>query len=190
MSTAHLHGELDDKHWAELKRIEQTAWFQKGWARPKVLIRTAQIPWLGGSSIDLRRIYVDPRFTGYAPYGKVKILVRALVPAVVRHEVVEGILLLLGTDEAGKPYDYDGAHEIATAAEFLVAKRILGGFGLPFNGTTYNAIYDPFVKITAKGPWKNLPLDLNTEPYRQDAPGIYREMERQMLREQLGGQAA
>lgn len=190
MSTGHHHGAVSDGHRVELARISRLPWFRQGMAIPKVLIRASQIPWLGGSSTDLKRIYADPRFRGYAPYGKAKINARVLLPALIRHEVVEGILLVLGRDERGQRYSYDGAHEIATAAELETARRIIEGLGLRFSPAAYQAIYRPFLAVTEPGPWINLPPDLNMEPYRQDAPGLAKEMERQMLRGEVVRAAA
>ena len=147
------------------------------------LVRRNEIPWLGGSSTNSRRIYVDPRFAGTAYYLRAHIInVAMLMPALVEHEVVESILLLLGTDEKGQRYEYDGAHEFATAREIKVAQNIFGKNGLRWNEEAYQDIYKPFLKMTEKGPWQKLPPDLNTEPYREDAPEIYREIEKQILR--------
>jgi hypothetical protein len=184
MSVGHRHkrGVVHDE---ELARIAQTPWFKRGITIQRRLFRYKEIPWLGGSSTDSKRIYVDPRFAGTADYLKRQVNVAVLMPALIEHEVVESILLLFGTDERGKKYDYDGAHEFATAREIKVAQRILGNVGFRWNEQAYQDIYKPFLKMTEKGPWQNLPPDLNTEPYRQDAPEIYREIEKQILRGEM-----
>jgi hypothetical protein len=185
VSAGHARPRIDASHYRELRRIAGTPWFQRGLAIKKVLIRSAEIPWLGGSSADLRRIYIDPRFTGSASYRSRTVNVEAFVPALVQHEGVEGILLVLGHDEAGRPYSYDGAHELATAAEEQKARVILGRLGLPWDQEAYQQIFKPFLKITVKPPWHNLPIDLNTIPYRDDDPTLYRQIERATLKRQL-----
>jgi hypothetical protein len=183
LSVGHRH-RRSIVHDDELRRIAQTSWFQRGLAIERRLFRRGEIPWLGGSSTDSTRIYVDPRFAGKADYLNMRytINVAMLMPALIEHEVVESILLLFGIDEKGRHYEYDGAHEIATAREIKVAQNILGKRGFRWNEESYQDIYKPFLKMTEKGPWQNLPPDLNTEPYREDAPEIYRELEKQILR--------
>lgn len=189
LSVGHSHPEPQERHYVELRRIIAQPWFKHGNSIPKQLIRTCEIPWLGGSSTDLRHIYIDPRFRGVVSYRGKPLDVATIIPAVVEHEGIEGICLRLGTDEAGKPYGYDGAHEIATAAEERKAQAIIERQGLRWNRDDYQRIFKPFLKLTIKPPWQNLPADLNTEPYRDDAPELYREIEKQILRQQIGATA-
>lgn len=180
-------GHLPKRHHAdaELARVEQTIWYRKASAIERRLYRRGEIPWLGGSSTDTTRIYVDPRFRGTADYCKRSLNVVQLMPALVTHEIVEAILLVFGTAEDGRKYEYDGAHEVATEAEVRTAKRIMAHFGYPWDEVAYQEIYKPFLKMTEKGPWQNLPPDLNTEPYRDDMPALWREIEQQMLHGEL-----
>jgi hypothetical protein len=166
----------------ELKRIENTDWYRKAMRIERRLYRRYEIPWLGGSSTDTMRIYVDPRFRGTADYCKRQLNVTQLMPALTTHEVVEAILLVFGKAEDGFKYEYDGAHEVATEAEVRTARRVMARLGYPWDEAEYQEIYKPYLKMTQVGPWQNLPQDLNTEPYRDDAPGLYCEIERQMLR--------
>lgn len=183
--SAGRHGSFTDAHAKELQRIYRTPWFQKAAKIERRLFRKVEIPWLGGSSQDTRRIYVDHRFAGKAKYCGKMIDVSLCVLPVIDHEVIEGILLVFGTDEAGKRYEYDGAHEIATCAEETVAARIFAKAGLSFNHDAYQEIFKPFLAVTVKPPWNNLPSDLNTTPYREDDPAMFKEIERAMLRQQI-----
>jgi hypothetical protein len=179
------HAKVSETHWREFQKIRARPWFQQGVAIPKTLIRKNDVPWLAGSSADLKRIYIDPRFRGTGRFGKAFVLVGKFIPGIVRHEIVEGILLVLGRDEKGQRYEYDGAHEIATAAELRVAKIIAQKLGLNWSVTAYQDMFAPFLKAMQSPPWTNLPLDLNLTPYRDDTPVLYREIEKQILRQQL-----
>ena len=186
MSTGR-HGHPTEDHVAELQRIRQQPWFKKALLIERRLLRNFTIPWLGGSSMDTRRIYIDPRFYGLiVRYLDREIQVEHLVPGVIEHEVVEAILLVFGRTEAGGRYDYDGAHEIATAAEEQVAQRIFVKIGRRFIPEAYEELFKPFLKLTERpAGWFNLPADLNLEPYRQDDPDLYRDIERAILRQNL-----
>jgi hypothetical protein len=105
--------------------------------------------------------------------------------ALIQHEVVESILLIWGSKREGGKYDYDGAHEIATEAEILIAKRNFTEEGLKFNEEAYQDIYRPFLAETERGPWTDVPSDLNLEPYRDDAPEIFRDLETMIRRSQI-----
>ena len=189
MSSGHRDIEPNEDHYRELKRISQLPWFLRGLAIKKQLVRNVEIPWLGGSSTDLSRIYIDHRFSGVARYRKEPINVAILVPAVVQHEGIEGILLVEGTDEAGKPYQYDGAHELATAAEEQKAEKIITQMGLRWDRQAYQDIFKPFIEVMATPPWVNLPADLNVTPYRDDDPAMFREIERTILHQTIRGAA-
>jgi hypothetical protein len=179
------HGYVSEAHTAELQRIRQQPWFQEALGIERRLYRQFTIPWLGGSSTDTKRIYIDPRFRGKAYYCDDQIDVRRIIPCVIEHEVVEAILLVFGRTEHGSRYEYDGAHELATAAEEEVARRVLKALGLHFAPVTYEEIFKPFLEITEHSGWGNLPRDLNLEPYRQDDPSRWRDIERAMLRQEL-----
>jgi hypothetical protein len=179
MSVGHLRQHHAD---AELKRVETADWYKRAAQTERRLYRRYEVPWLGGSSTDTLRIYIDPRFRGTADYCKRQLNVAKLIPALTTHEVVEAILLMHGVTEAGGKYDYDGAHEVATEAEVRTAKRIMTKLGYPWDEGAYQEIYKPYLKMTEPGPWQNLPADLNTEPYRDDAPHLFAQIEKQMLR--------
>lgn len=169
MSVGHTHRPRpDEKHFAELKRIWKLPWFQRGLRVPKKLVRDVEIPWLGGSSVDLSKIYIDHRFD-----------VAAYIPALIEHEGVEGILLKFGD------YTYDGAHELATAAEEMIARKIAHRLRVAFNRATYQDMFAPFLALALHPPWRNLPADLNLEPYREDAPALYAEIEKTIMHQQV-----
>jgi hypothetical protein len=188
VSVGHSHPHPQDKHYRELARIAKQEWFRRGLAIPKLLIRKSQIPWLGGSSIDLKHIYIDPRFAGNTTYLGRLVDVAIFVPAITEHESIEGILLVLGHDEAGKPYSYDAAHELATAAEERVAAKVTAKLGLRFNREAYQEIFKPFLKLTIKPPWIDLPADLNTTPYRDDDKALYGEIEQAIRKQQISSE--
>jgi hypothetical protein len=181
MSAGRPRHTVTDDHLRELARIESRPWFIHGKKILKILDRTHDTPWLGGSSTDLKHIYVDPLFRGNAQYLGRPFPVRRLLPPLIEHEEVEGILLVFGTDASGNAYRYDGAHEIATAAEIRKARRLMASLGLPWNEAAYQDIFKPFLKMTERPPWPNIATDLNTECYREDDPALYREIERAIL---------
>lgn len=170
----------NEKHAAELKRIWVQPWFQRGLRIPKKLVRNVEIPWLGGSSGSLEHIYIDHRYAGQGHYRGQAIDVRAFIPALIEHEGVEGILLQCGD------YTYDGAHELATAAEEMIARKICSRLRLKFDRNAYEDMFAPFLAMVKQPPWRNLPADLNLEPYREDAPELYAAIEKQILRDQIG----
>lgn len=185
MSVGHTHPRPNEDHYREIERIKTTPWFGFGKRKIKRLYRNHQIPWLGGSSDNIDAIFIDPRYRGNALYlGKI-IDVAIFIPAIIEHEAFEGICLVLGLDLAGRPYSYDGAHELATASEERVAARICRKHGLRFHREAYQDIFRPFLSVTSRPPWTNLPTNLNTIPYEQDDPGLYREIEKQIMRSQL-----
>jgi hypothetical protein len=182
MSVGHARPHTNESHLRELVRIESQPWFRRAKAIRKILDRSHDIPWLGGSSTDLRRIYADPKFSGVADYLGRAIPIKAFIRPLVDHEETEGILLVFGTDERGQRYDYDGAHEIATCAEERTARRVVETvLGLRWDRDAYQEIYKPILAITVKPPWPNIPADLNTEPYREDDPDLYRQVEGAIL---------
>jgi hypothetical protein len=184
LSAGH-HARFTDTHRKELQRIYKMPWFRKAALIERRLFRKVEIPWLGGSSEDTRHIYVDHRFAGRTRYLAKLIEVAICIPAVIDHETIEAILLVFGVTADGGKYEYDGAHEIATCAEELRAERQFVAAGLKFDRQAYQDIFKTFLTITEKPPWNGLPSDLNTIPYREDDPSLYRELERQMMREQL-----
>lgn len=184
MSAGH-HAKFTDAHRKELQRIQRTPWFVKASKLERRLFRNVEIPWLGGSSRDTRRIYVDHRFSGQARYLGRMIDVAICIPAVIQHEVTEAILLVFGVDEVGQRYEYDGAHELATCAEEMVAAAAFARAGLRFDQQAYQEIFKPFLRQTEQAPWRGLPADLNLTPYREDDPALFKEIERTMLHEQL-----
>lgn len=184
MSAGH-HARFTDAHRKELERIQRTPWYQKAVKLERRLFRKVEIPWLGGSSQDTQRIYVDHRFAGQARYLGKLIDVSICIPGVVTHEVDEGIFLMFGLTEDGQRYEYDGAHELATCAEEIIAQRAFAKAGLRFDQQAYQDIFKPFLAITKQAPWRNLPRDLNTIPYREDDPALFKEIEREILRQQV-----
>jgi hypothetical protein len=165
-----------------LARIESQPWFRRAKAIRKILDRSHDIPWLGGSSTDLRRIYADPRFGGNVDYLDRSIPAKVFIRPLVDHEETEGILLVFGTDSSGQRYSYDGAHEIATCAEERTARRVVETvLGLRWDRDAYQAVYKPFLAKTVRPPWHNIAVDLNTEPYQDDDPALYKMVEASII---------
>jgi hypothetical protein len=105
------------------------------------------VPFVAGMSKDGETLYVDKE--AYPEIEKAGYL-RALIV----HEMVEHCLM----SDCGMKYQE--AHAIATGAEesCLRADKI--------DQTKYNTFYDKIIrKVAARGAYKNVPDDLDTEPY-------------------------
>lgn len=145
MSVGHAHDPKKD-HLEELAKLEKQAWFRKGRAIKYVIDHSHRIYYLGGSSNDGSKVYVDEE-----QYPKIKKL--GLLEGLIEHEVVEGILL------RSKKYDYAGAHELASAAEDKVYREQ----GL--DPKKAQAKYPKLIKASEAEPIENVPSDLRLDPY-------------------------
>lgn len=108
------------------------------------------VPFVAGMSEDGETLYVDKE--AYAEIEKLGYL-----KALIVHEMVEHCLM----EKCG--LKYQEAHAIATGAE----ESTLRADGI--DQTKYNANYDRIIrKVSSRGVYKNIPADLDTEPYQDE----------------------
>lgn len=109
------------------------------------------VPFCAGMSKDGNTLYVDSEC-----YDEV--VKRGMLKPLIVHEMVEHCLMCY----CGLPYEE--AHAIATAAEENCVKSC------GHNLNEYNAVWDKIIrKVGSRGKYKNIPEDLDTEPYEQEA---------------------
>lgn len=145
MSVGHAHDPKKD-HLEELAKLEKLAWFKAGRKIKYTIDHSHRIYYLGGSSIDGSKIYVDEE-----QYPSIKRL--GLLAGLIEHEVVEGILLRHGG------YDYAGAHELASAAEDKVYRE------QGKDPKRAQALYPKLIAASEAEPIENVPSDLRLDPY-------------------------
>jgi len=145
MSIAHVHHHVSEDHRLELVRIRAQLWFKDWWSKPFTVNYDFDIPFLGGSSIDGARVYVDRR--AYPAIVK-----ESLLSGLITHERVEGILLRTGRS-------YADSHEFATCAEDETYQRA---------GKDPKAAQKLYPKLLDNTEIENIyrvPDDLHMEPY-------------------------
>jgi hypothetical protein len=135
---------------AGLERVKRQAWFAAGMALPFTVEEGCDIPYVGGSAIDGRTIYVDRHFP---PRIAVEGRLVDLRPGLIRHEQVEGVLLRSGR------FDYGSAHHIANAAE----DRVYRALGL--DPAAADRAYGRLIRADAGEQLERVPADLNLLPY-------------------------
>jgi hypothetical protein len=155
--------EDDEADEAGLERISHEAWFMAGMRLPFDVDHDHDIPYVGGSSIDGRRIYVDRHFPRRIAVGPRSIDVW---PGLIRHEQVEGVLLRSGR------FEYAHAHHIANAAE----DRVYRALGLDPART--DRAYGRYIRSEGIEALTRVPADLNMIPYL--APPVDRRLVRRM----------
>lgn len=108
------------------------------------------VPFVAGMSEDGDTLYVDKE--AYPEIEKA-----GYMRALIVHEMVEHCLM----EHCGMKYQE--AHAIATGAE----ESCLRADGI--DQTKYNAFYDRIIrKVASRGDYKNVPDDLDTEPYQDE----------------------
>lgn len=142
--------EDDEADEAGLDRVSREAWFKAGMRLPFDVDHDHDIPYVGGSSIDGRRVYVDRHFPRRIAIGSRSVDVWA---GLIRHEQVEGVLLRSGL------FDYAHAHHIANAAE----DRVYRALGLDPAKT--DRAYGRYIASEGSEPLTRVPADLNMSPY-------------------------
>ncbi len=146
MSIGHRHHhEPSEDHLAELAHIRAQPWFREWWSIPFKVEHDWDIPFLGGSSTDLKRVYVH-RLVWPA------IVEHRLLPGLIAHERVEAIL-----ERTGK--SYADAHEMATCAENEVYRR------QGRNSKDVEKLYPKLLDMTEGAPVFRVPDDLVLQPY-------------------------
>src|ERR1700694_2338922 len=135
-------GEGDE---AGLDRVSSTTWFLRGRSIPYRVDRSYDIPYLGGISRDGRTVYVDRK-------AYPALLAQGVLPGLIEHERVEGILLRRGMQ-------YPDAHRIATAAE----NRVYAQLGMDFADA--QAVYPKLIRSAEDETVTRCPRDLDLRPY-------------------------
>jgi hypothetical protein len=149
MSAGHPHHHTD-VHARQYEALLYKTWFQLALdSRPYVVDPTYDLPYVGGSSIGLARIYVDR-------HAYPVIRDAGLLSGLVMHERVEGILLEHGWSYEIEPF---AAHLVASAAEAQV--YIARGITM----AEAARIYAPLIKADEHERLKRVPADLHMEPY-------------------------
>jgi hypothetical protein len=142
--------EDDEADESGLDRVSREAWFKAGMRLPFDVDHDYDIPYVGGSSLDGRRIYVDRHFPRRIAMGARSVDVW---PGLIKHEQVEGVLLRSGR------FDYARAHHIANAAE----DRVYRALGLDPSQT--DRAYSRYIRSEGTEALTRVPGDLNMMPY-------------------------
>ncbi len=119
----------------------------------EVLYEGIDLPYIAGSDAELEHVYVDQHAYSY-------ILSAGLLPGLIDHELVEGILLRHGYNYIKEPL---AAHMIASCAE----DRCNEARGI--SRAQANAVYEPLIKAGAGERLATVPIDLNMKPYLETA---------------------
>ncbi len=132
-------------------------WFRRCLERARgdveVLYEGIDLPYIAGSDAELEHVYVDQHAYSY-------ILSAGLLPGLIDHELVEGILLRHGYNYIKEPL---AAHMIASCAE----DRCNEARGI--SREMANAVYEPLIKAGARERLFTVPIDLNMKPYLETA---------------------
>jgi hypothetical protein len=150
MSAGHRHTP-DLRHAAQLDALLAEPWFTRCLDRARrdiEVVHDFDMPYVAGSSTDLSEVYVDQH--AYLP------IVRAgLLPGLIEHELVEGILERHGWQYLKEP---EAAHMVASCAE----DRVNEARGI--SRAQADKVYAPLIKADAKEKIKNIPIELNMKP--------------------------
>ena len=130
---------------AGLDRVSSATWFLRGRSMPYRIDRSYDIPYVGGISRDGRTVYVDRK-------AYPALLAQGVLPGLIEHERVEGILLRKGMA-------YPDAHGIATAAE----NRVYAQLGMDFEKA--QAVYPKLIRSAEDETVTRCPKDLDLHPY-------------------------
>ncbi len=132
-------------------------WFRRCLERARgdveVLYEGIDLPYIAGSDAELEHVYVDQHAYSY-------ILSAGLLPGLIDHELVEGILLRHGYNYIKEPL---AAHMIASCAE----DRCNEARGI--SREMANAVYEPLIKAGARERLFTVPINLNMKPYLETA---------------------
>ena len=157
MSVGHNHT-VEERHAAQYDHLCRQAWFKMAMAyRPSVIV-SFDLPYVGGSSVGQERVYVD--VNAYPIIAKA-----GLLPGLLKHEHVEGVLLEHGWHYAIEPL---ASHLVATVAE----NREYAMRGISLEHA--NRLYAPLIKADEHERLACCPRDLHMEPYTE--PPVDREL--------------
>ncbi len=151
MSAGHRHLPTSI-HAAQLDDLLRQPWFVRCLERARreveVLYEGIDMPYVAGSSADLEHVYVDQ-------HAYPIILKAGLLPGLIEHELVEGILERHGWSYIKEP---NAAHMVASVAE----DRCNEARGI--SRAQADAVYAPLIKADAKEKIRDIPIDLNMKP--------------------------
>jgi hypothetical protein len=150
MSVGHHHA-VEESHAAQYDWLCRQAWFKMAMAHRPEVVTTYDLPYLGGSSVGMERIYVDVH--AYPVVAKA-----GLLPGLIEHEQVEGVLLEHGWRYAIEP---EASHLVASVAE----NRKYAARGIA--SETANRIYRPLIKADELERLVCCPFDLHMEAYTE-----------------------
>lgn len=163
MSAGHPHGTPTFEHARQYDALLHEPWFQLALERPYAVVISYDLPYVGGSAVFNWRLnprsYTDPPplWSIYVDQHAYPIIRDAgLLPGLVMHERVEGILLEHGWTYNEEPF---AAHMIASVAEGRV--NLARGI-LPDEA---DRIYRPLIKADQHERLVRVPPDLHMEPY-------------------------
>jgi hypothetical protein len=141
----------DGSHEQKLDRLLKHPRVVKFFKRDTVLDRKHRIPFLAGYSVDGHTIYIDSTMPRSFPFkGREFKTDRFLII----HEELEKALI------DALAWEYLGAHRIAIVAE----RRAVTAAGMPWE--VYDAFMQEHVKRIRALPVRDVPLDLDLEPYK------------------------
>jgi hypothetical protein len=145
------------RHAAQLDALLGEPWFVRCLERARrdveVLYEGVDLPYVAGSNTELEHVYVDQ-------HAYQKVAAAGLLPGLIDHELVEGILLRHGYNYIKEPL---AAHMIASCAE----DRCNEARGI--TRETAEAVYAPLEKADARERLSAVPIDLNMKPYLETA---------------------
>lgn len=130
-------------------------------AAPFKVITTQDIPLLGSSSINRKKVYFDRHLRhGQLPYGVLLVGGRRLdvKPGLTRHERLEAVL----EDRLGWPYGTI-AHPVAQHFE----EQLYRAKG--FDPRDVEKAFAPFIRTDEREPLQKVPTDLDLRPMLHDA---------------------
>jgi hypothetical protein len=150
MSSGHSHA-ASEHNAAQYDWLCRQAWFKMAMAHRPDIIADYDLPYLGGSSVGMERIYVDA-------HAYPKVVDARLLPGLIKHEHVEGVLLEHGWRYAIEP---KAAHRVAIVAE----NREYAARGI--SPEEADRIYRPLIKGDELERLVCCPCDLHMEPYTE-----------------------
>ncbi len=156
MSAGHHRNLHRVSHLTQLFNLLREPWFVRCLERARRDVRViydCDLPYVAGSDTDVDRVYIDRH-----AYSAIKDA--GLLPSLIEHEVVEGILERHGWNYEKEPL---AAHLVASCAE----ERFNQERGI--SAAQANAVYEPLIKAGTRERLSTVPIDLNMKPYLETA---------------------
>ncbi len=156
MSAGHHRNLHSLSHITQLFNLLREPWFVRCLERARRDVRViydCDLPYVAGSDTDVDRVYIDRH-----AYSAIKDA--GLLPGLIEHELVEGILERHGWNYEKEPL---AAHLVAGCAE----ERCNQERGI--SAAQADAVYLPLIKADARERLVAVPIDLNMKPYLETA---------------------